>query len=81
MRVGKRVQSIQLLHNNIKLPNMLVIGIPREESEIGVEQIFTEITARNFQNNKISNHRLKGQRTPKEINTKMKRKTQIYIHT
>ena len=46
----KNDSNIRDLRNNIKCANLCIIGILGEEGEKGVENVFEEIMAENFQN-------------------------------
>ena len=71
VKTMKRTEdSLRDLWDNIKLTNILIIGVPEEEKKKGYEQIFEEITAENFPNmeKEIVNQVQEVQRVPYRIN-------------
>ena len=71
VKTMKRTEdSLRDLWDNIKLTNILIIGVPGEEKKKGYEQIFEEITAENFPNmeKEIVNQVQEAQRVPYRIN-------------
>uniref|UniRef100_A0A8D1NPS1 L1 transposable element RRM domain-containing protein n=1 Tax=Sus scrofa TaxID=9823 RepID=A0A8D1NPS1_PIG len=66
----KKLESnIRDLWDNIKQANLHVIGIPGEEKEKGIENIFEEILSENFQNLKETNIKIQeAHRAPNKLN-------------
>ena len=55
---------------NIKQANLHIIGIPEEEKEKGIENIFEEIIAENFPNLKEKDIKTGSIESPKQVETK-----------
>ena len=66
----KHESNIRDLWDNIKHPNLCIIGIPEgEEKEKGIENIFEEIMAENFPNLKKTDIKIQeAQRAPNKLN-------------
>ena len=47
-RMKRTEDSLRDLWDNIKHPNIRIIGVPEEEKKKGYEKIFEEITVENF---------------------------------
>ena len=80
VKTMKRTEdSLRDLWDNIKLTNILIIGVPGEEKKKGYEQIFEEITAENFPNmeKEIVNQVQEAQRVPYRINPRKNMPRQI----
>ena len=80
VKTMKRTEdSLRDLWDNIKLTNILIIGVPEEEKKKGYEQIFEEITAENFPNmeKEIVNQVQEAQRVPYRINPRKNMPRQI----
>ena len=61
----KHESSIKQLCDNIKKAHLHIIGIPEEEKEKGIENIFEEIMSENFLNLKVTDIKIQGaQRVP-----------------
>ena len=56
--------NIRDLWDNIKRANLHIIGIPEEETEKGIENIFEEIIAENIPNESILISRYRNHREP-----------------
>ena len=65
----KHESNIRDLWDNIKQANLRIIGIPEEEKEKGIENIFEEIMAENFPNLKETDIKIQeAQRVAKKLN-------------
>ena len=62
----KNDSNLRDLWDNIKRANLCIVGIPEEETEKGIENIFEEIMAENFPNERILISRYRKDREPKK---------------
>ena len=81
VKTMKRTEdSLRDLWDNIKLTNILIIGVPEEEEKKkGYEKIFEEIIVENFTNmeKEIVNQVQEAQRVPYRINPRKNMPRQI----
>ena len=80
-RIKKLKSNIRDLWDNIKWANLCIIGIPEgEEKEKGIENIFEEIMAENFPNQKETDSKIQeAQRAPNKFNPNRTTQTHIII--
>ena len=70
-RIKRNEDSLRDLWNNVKFPNIQIIGVPEEEDKKkGHEKILEEIMAENFPKmwKEIATHIQETQRVPNRIN-------------
>ena len=68
-QMKKRESDLRDLWDNIKWGNLCITGIPEEEKEKGIGNIFEEIMSENFPNLKETDTKIQeAQRAPNKLN-------------